>query len=146
MTYVASPAGRRLQFRYRRHRRRIRRQRFRWRHGRRRSWLGRRRIFWHGTLAKESLLLQRFAVNLINANKAAYKIPVLLIRESAIVCRPGKLARQLCMIWIVYEIAINPGIRRRRFQLINQNRVIDGESGISCKKCDEQLAARQRRI
>jgi hypothetical protein len=44
---------------------------------------------------KESLLLQRFAVNLINANKAAYKIPVLLIRKSAIVCRPGKLARQL---------------------------------------------------
>ena len=29
--------------------------------------------------------LQRFAVNLINANKAAYEIPVLLIRESAIV-------------------------------------------------------------
>ena len=61
---------------------------------------------------KESLLLQRFAVNLINANNAAYKIPVLLIRESAIVCRPGKLARRLWMIWIVYEIAINPGIRR----------------------------------
>ena len=99
-----------------------------------------------GALVKESLLLQRFAVNLINANNAADKIPVLLIRESAIVCRPGKLARQLCMIWIVYEIAINPGIRRRRFQLINQNRVIDGEPGISCKKCDEQLAARQRRI
>jgi hypothetical protein len=31
------------------------------------------------TLAKESLLLQRFAVNLINANNAAYEIPVLLI-------------------------------------------------------------------
>src|SRR6266850_4754704 len=94
----------------------------------------------------ESLLLQRFAVNLINANKAAYKVPVLLIRKSAIVCRPGKVARQLWMIWIVYEIAINPGIRRRRFQLINQNRVIDGEPGISCKKCDEQLPARQHRI
>ena len=34
---------------------------------------------------KESLLLQRFAVNLINANDAAYEIPVLLIRKSAIV-------------------------------------------------------------
>ena len=48
-----------------------------------------------GALVKESLLLQRFAVNPINANKAAYKIPVLLVRESAIVCRPGKLARRL---------------------------------------------------
>ena len=35
---------------------------------------------------KESLLLQWFAVNLINANKATDKIPVLLIRKSAIVC------------------------------------------------------------
>ena len=60
---------------------------------------------------KESFLLQRFAVNLINANNAAYKIPVLLIRESTIVCRPGKLARRLWMIWIVHEIAI-AGIRR----------------------------------
>src|SRR6478672_10663886 len=89
----------------------VRRQRFGWRYRRRRSWSGRRRILWHGALVKESLLLQRFAVNLINANKAAYKIPVLLIRESAIVCRPGKLARRLCMIWIVYEIVI-PGIWR----------------------------------
>ena len=61
---------------------------------------------------KESFLLQRFAVNLINAKKAAYKIPILLIRESAIVCRPGKLARRLWMIWIVHKIAINAGIRR----------------------------------
>ena len=51
--------------------------------------------FWHRALVKESLLLQRFAVNLINANQAAYKIPILLKRESAIVCGPGKLARQL---------------------------------------------------
>ena len=60
---------------------------------------------------KESLLLQRFAVDLINANNAADKIPVLLIRESAVVSRPGKLARRLWMIWIVHEIAIT-GIRR----------------------------------
>ena len=60
---------------------------------------------------RESLLLQRFAVNLINANKAADKIPILLIREGAIVCRPGKVARRLWMIRIVHEIAINPGIR-----------------------------------
>jgi hypothetical protein len=53
-------------------------------------------------LVKESLLLQRFAVNLINANHAAYKIPVFLIGESAIVCRPRKLARRLGMIWIVH--------------------------------------------
>ena len=60
---------------------------------------------------KESLLLQRFAVNLINANKAAYKIPVLLIRESAIACRPDKLTGRLWMIGIIHEIVI-PGIRR----------------------------------
>jgi len=60
---------------------------------------------------KESLLLQRLAVNLIHANNATDKIPVLLIGESTIVCRPGKLARRLWMIWIVHEIAI-AGIRR----------------------------------
>src|SRR4051794_4034262 len=74
---------------------------------------------------KESLLLQRFAVNLINANNAADKIPIFLIRESTISCRPGKLARRLRMIWIVNEITI-AGIRRRRFQLINQNGMING--------------------
>src|SRR5437868_15131647 len=106
---VGSPTGRLLQFRYRR-RRRIRRQRFGWRYGLR-SWSGRSRILWHGALVRESLLLQRFAVNLINANKAADKIPILLIRKGAIVCRPGKVARRLWMIRIVHEIVINPGIR-----------------------------------
>jgi len=61
---------------------------------------------------RESLLLQRFAVNLINANEAADKIPIPLIRESAIAWRPSKLARRLWMIGIVHEIVINPGIRR----------------------------------
>src|SRR6266480_3843102 len=107
---VGSPTGRLLQFRYRR-RRRIRRQRFGWRYGGLRSWSGRSRILWHGGLVRESLLLQRFAVNLINANKAADKIAILLIREGAIVCRPGKVARRLWMIRIVHEIVINPGIR-----------------------------------
>src|SRR6266508_1862929 len=96
----ASPTGRRLQTRYRRRRRRIRWQRFGWRYRRRRSWAGRRGILWHGALVKESLLLQAFAVNLINATKAAYKIPVLLIRHRALVCSPAKLARRLWMIWI----------------------------------------------
>src|SRR5262249_13712518 len=106
----ASPAGRRVQFR--RRWRRIRRQRFGWRDRRSRSWSRRRRILWHGALVKESLLLQRSAVNLINTNQAAYKIPVLLIRESAIVCRPCKLARRLRMIWIIYQKMIHAGIRR----------------------------------
>ena len=65
-----------------------------------------------GISARESLLLERFAVNLINANKPADKIPILLIRKSAIVCRPGKIARRLWMIRIVHEIVINPGIGR----------------------------------
>ena len=94
---------------------------------------------------KESLLLQRFAVNLINSNNATDKIPILLIGESTIVCRPGKLAWRLWMIWIVYEIAIS-GIRRRRLQLKNQNRMIDAEPGISGEKRDEQLAACQCRV
>ena len=63
-------------------------------------------------LVKESLLLQWFAVNLIDANEAADKIPILLIRKSAIACRPGEIARRLWMIGIVHEIVINPGIRR----------------------------------
>ena len=72
-----------------------------------------------GVPVRESLLLQRFAVNLINANKTADKIPILLIRKNAIACRPGKLARRLWMIRIVHDIVINPGIRRRRFLPIN---------------------------
>lgn len=51
---------------------------------------------------KKSLLLQRFAVNLVNANKAADKIPILLIRERAIVRRPRQLPRRVRMIWIVH--------------------------------------------
>ena len=62
-------------------------------------------------LVKESLLLQGFAVNSIDANEAADKIPILLIRKSAIPCRPGEIARRLWMIGIVHEIVINPGIR-----------------------------------
>ena len=65
-----------------------------------------------GAPVKESLLLQWFAVNLINANKAADKIPILLIRKSAIACRPGEIARRLWMIGIVHEIVINLGTRR----------------------------------
>src|ERR1700757_125968 len=95
---------------------------------------------------REWLLLQRFAVNLIDTNKAADKIPILLIRKSAIACRPGKVARRLWMIRIVHKIMINPGIRRSRFQFVNQNRVINAEPGVRCKKCDEQLAALQSRV
>src|SRR5438105_15575092 len=107
---VGSPTGRLLQFRYRR-RRRIRRQRFGWRYGGLRSWSGRSRILWHGALVRESLLLQRFAVNLINANKAADKIPILLERKSAIARRPGEIARRFWMIRIVHKVMINPGVR-----------------------------------
>ena len=60
----------------------------------------------------ESFLLERFSVNLVNANKAANKIPIFLIQKSAIACRPDQIARRLWMIGIVHKIAINPGIRR----------------------------------
>jgi hypothetical protein len=65
-----------------------------------------------GAPVRESLLLHRFAVTLINANKPADKIPILLIGKSAIPCRPGEIPRRLWMIRIVHEIVINPGIRR----------------------------------
>ncbi len=48
-----------------------------------------------GISIRESSLLQWFAVNLINTNKAADKIPVLLVRKSAIARRPGEIARRL---------------------------------------------------
>ena len=41
---------------------------------------------------KESLLLQRLAVSLVNSNKAADKVPIFLIRKSAVVRRPGEIA------------------------------------------------------
>ena len=59
----------------------------------------------------ESVLLQRFAVNLIDADKAADEIPIFLIRKRAIVGRPGEIARRLWMIRIVNQIVI-PGIWR----------------------------------
>ena len=68
---------------------------------------------------RESLLLQPFAVNLINAHIAAYEIPIFLIGETAGVRGPGKLTRRLWMIRIVSEIAFDSRIRRKRLSLIN---------------------------
>ena len=60
---------------------------------------------------RESLLLQWFGVNLVDANNAADKIPVLLVRKSAIARRPGEIARRLWMIGIVHKIAVLSRIR-----------------------------------
>src|SRR5204863_9950401 len=88
-------------------------------------------------------LLQPFAVNLINAHVAAYEIPIFLIGETASVRGPGKLARRLWMIRIVNRICFDSRIRRKRLSLINQDRVIDAEAGVSSKKANKHLPTRQ---
>src|SRR4029077_9248166 len=47
------------------------------------------------------------------------------------------------MIGIVNQIAFHSWIRRKRFLLINQNRVIDAETRVSSKEANEHLPARQ---
>ena len=88
-------------------------------------------------------LLQPFAVNLINAHIAAYEIPIFLTGKTAGVRGPGKLARRLWMIRIVSEIGFDSRIRRKRLSLINQEGVIDAETGESSKKTNKQLPPRQ---
>jgi hypothetical protein len=67
----------------------------------------------------KSVLLQPFAVNLINANKASDKIPIFLIGEAASARGPSKLARRFWMIRVIDPIAFNSGIRRKSLSLIN---------------------------
>src|SRR5438552_14277946 len=87
--------------------------------------------------------LQPLAVNLINANKAANKIPIFLIRKSASARGPGKLARRFRMIRIVNEITLDTGIRRHLFSLINQDGMIDAKTRVRGEKANEKLPARQ---
>src|SRR5882724_68116 len=47
------------------------------------------------------------------------------------------------MIRVVDHVAFHSGIRRKRLLLINQNRVIDAETGVSSKEANKQLSARQ---
>ncbi len=68
---------------------------------------------------EESLLLQPFAVNLINAHVAADKIPIFLIGETAAVRGPSKLARRFWMVGIVNRICFDSRIRRKGLSLIN---------------------------
>src|SRR5438552_5866503 len=89
------------------------------------------------------VLLQPLAINLINANKASDKIPIFLIRKRASTRGPGKLARRFRVIRIVNHIPLDSRIRRERFPLINQNRVIDAETGVRSKKTNKQLPALQ---
>ena len=69
--------------------------------------------------ARNDKLLQPFAVNLINANEASNEIPIFLVRKTARVRGPDKLARRFRVIRIVNEIALNSRIRRKRLLLIN---------------------------
>ena len=55
----------------------------------------------------ESFLLQRLAVNLINANEAPDEIPIFLISKSTSAGEPGKLTRRFRMIRIVDDISLN---------------------------------------
>jgi hypothetical protein len=69
--------------------------------------------------ARNDKLLQPLVVNLINANEAPNEIPIFLVRKTARVRGPDKLARRLRVIRIVNEIALNSRIRRKRLLLIN---------------------------
>jgi hypothetical protein len=69
--------------------------------------------------ARNDKLLQPFAVNLINANEAPNEIPIFLVRKTARVRGPDKLARRFWVIRIVNKIALNSRIRRKRLLLIN---------------------------
>src|SRR5438046_10759440 len=114
----------------RRYRRRIGRQRFRRRRSRR-SWRRRRWIIWHWcSPLNESFLLQPLAVNLINANEATNEIPIFLICESMIAGGPSELTWRFRMIRVVNEIPVNSTILRSRLASIDQNRVIDAETGL----------------
>src|SRR6266699_5278637 len=94
----------------------------------------------------ESFLLQRFAVNLKDANETTNEIPIFLIGNSPSAGEPGKLARRFRMIGIISDIALDSAARRERFSFVDQNRVIDPETRVSGKKTNEQLAARQSSI
>src|SRR5438034_7202995 len=85
------------------------------------------------------VLLQPLAINLINANKASDKIPIFLIRKRASTRGPGKLARRFRVIRIVNQIPLDSRIRRERFPLINQNRVMNVETGGGSKRTNKRL-------
>ena len=87
--------------------------------------------------ARNDKLLEPLAVNLINANAAADEIPIFLVCESMIVRGPGELTRRFRMIGVVNEITVNSTILRGRFSFVDQDRVIDAETRISCEKTDE---------
>src|SRR6266567_8194070 len=128
-----------------RNRWRIGRQRFRRRHRLRCRRHGRWCwLIWHWRSPfNESFSLQRLAVNLINANEATDEIPIFLICESTVAGGPGELTRRFRMIGVVNEITVNSIILRGRFSFVDQHRVIDAETRVSCEKTNKQLAARQ---
>src|SRR5205823_9822009 len=68
-------------------------------------------------------LLQRHAVNLVNANAPADKVPVFLVFKRTFALRPPEMARSFRMIWIVNQVAINPPWAR--FFCIKKNGVIN---------------------
>jgi hypothetical protein len=63
-----------------------------------------------GAAVLRSLLLKRFAVDLINTHKAADKIPIFLIRKTSGVRRPGQLAWRFRMVRIVDKIGLDSRI------------------------------------
>ena len=91
----------------------------------------------------ESFLLQPLAVNLINAHETSDKIDILLISKRAGFPRPAKLTRRFRVIRIVGGIPLNPGIGGERLSFVDENRVIDGDSGKSAEVSNEYPPARQ---
>src|SRR5207249_9109112 len=94
-----------------------------------------------GSSSLRSLLLQRHAVNLINPNTPADKVPIFLVFKRAFALRPPEVAWSFRMIWIVNKVAINP--RWARFPCIKKNGVINPQVRQSGEKTNEQIAAIQ---
>ena len=69
--------------------------------------------------ARNDKLLQPLVVNLINANEAPNEIPIFLVRKTARVRGPSKLAGRFWVIGIVNDIALNSRIRRKRLLFVD---------------------------
>src|SRR5581483_749757 len=102
-------------------------------------WIrGRGGIFPSNALVSaDSVSLHCFAVNLINAHKAADKIDVLLVSERPFPGRPRQFARRFCMVGIVNEITFQIFAGAGALAAVDQHRVVDAHFWIRREKCHE---------
>ena len=69
-------------------------------------------------------LLERYAINLVNAHISADEIPVFLVSKRTLALRPGKRPRSIRMIWIVNKVLVGVG-GAPGLLCINQHSVIN---------------------